>query len=71
MTKKITVSLDEGLVDELAQVAQELGKKKSQIVKEALQDFFDVESITRTVSQYKLGQLETISHDDLKAEFGL
>ena len=39
MTKKMTITLEDELIDELTQTAKELGKKKAQIVREALQSY--------------------------------
>ena len=49
----------------------ESGKKKAQVIREALQDYFDVLSVSKTVQDYKMGMLKTISHQELKAELGL
>ena len=66
MTKKVTFTLEDNLIDELNSVALEAGKKKAQVVREALQDYFDVNSIVKTVQAYKMGTLKTVSHEDLK-----
>jgi metal-responsive CopG/Arc/MetJ family transcriptional regulator len=71
MTKKITITLEETLIDELAQIAQASGKKKTQIVREALQDYFDEQAVTKTVQDYKMGNLKTVSHEDVRAQLGL
>jgi metal-responsive CopG/Arc/MetJ family transcriptional regulator len=71
MTKKITITLEENLIDELGSIAMESGKKKSQVIREALQDYFDVQAVSKTVQDYKMGMLKTISHQELKAELGL
>ena len=71
MTKKITITLEENLIDELGSIAMESGKKKAQVIREALQDYFDVQAVIKTVQDYKMGMLKTISHQDLKAELGL
>lgn len=71
MTKKMTITLEESLIEELAEIAKDAGKKKTQIVREALQDYFDVMAVTKTVQDYKMGNLETVSHDDVRAKLGL
>ncbi|PHS31107.1 MAG: CopG family transcriptional regulator [Sulfurovum sp.] len=71
MTKKMTITLEENLIEELAILSEETGKKKAQVVREALQDYFDVNAVTKTVQDYKMGLLETVSHDDVKASLGL
>ena len=71
MTKKMTITLEENLIDELAILSEETGKKKAQVVREALQDYFDVNAVTKTVQDYKMGLLETVSHEDVRASLGL
>lgn len=71
MTKKITITLEENLIDELSEVALASGKKKAQVLREALQDYFDMQAVTKTVQEYKMGTLKTISHKDVRAELGL
>ena len=71
MTKKMTITLEDNLIDELASLSAETGKKKAQVVREALQDYFDVNAVTKTVQDYKMGMLETVSHDDVRASLGL
>jgi len=71
MTKKMTITLEENLIDELDTLSQELGKKKTQVVREALQDYFDTVAITKTVTDYKMGTLKTVSHKDVRDSLGL
>ncbi len=71
MTKKMTITLEESLIEELGILSEETGKKKTQVVREALQDYFDVNSVTKTVQEYKMGILDTVSHDDVRASLGL
>lgn len=71
MTKKMTITLEENLIDELALLSEETGKKNAQVVREALQDYFDVNAVTKTVQEYKMGMLDTVSHDDVRASLGL
>jgi len=71
MTKKMTITLEESFIDELSAIALDTGKKKTQVIREALQDYFDVNSITKTVQDYKMGTLKTVSHNDVKASLGL
>ena len=71
MTKKMTITLEENLIDELSAIALDTGKKKAQVVREALQDYFDVNAVTKTVHSYKMGTLETVSHADVRKSFGL
>lgn len=71
MTQKMTITLEENLVAELSNFAKENGKKKTQVVREALQDYFDTWAVTKTVQEYKLGTLNTISHEEVKASLGI
>lgn len=71
MTKKMTITLEENIIEELADIALSTGKKKTQVVREALQDYFDTQAVTKTVQDYKMGTLETISHRDVRGSLGL
>ncbi len=71
MTKKITITLEESLVEELASMAMSSGKKKTQVIREALQNYLDIYDVTQTVQEYKMGILDTVSHDDVRASLGL
>ena len=71
MTKKITISLEDSLIEELAEVAKNTGKKKTQLIREALQDYFDIQAVTKTVQDYKMGTLKSVSHEDVRATLGL
>ena len=71
MTKKMTITLEENLIDELSELAKDTGKKKAQVVREALQDYFDINAITKTVQEYKMGTLKTVSHKNVRASLGL
>lgn len=71
MTQKITITLEESIVEELSSVAMQSGKKKTQVVREALQDYFDTVAVTKTVQDYKMGTLKTVSHKDVRKSLGL
>ena len=71
MTKKITITLEENIIEELAELAADTGKKKAQVVREALQDYFDTQAVTKTVQGHKMGTLKTVSHNDVRASLGL
>jgi len=71
MTKKITITLEENLIEELSELAMDTGKKKTQVIREALQDYFDTQAVTKTVQEYKTGVLKTVSHNDVRASLGL
>lgn len=70
MTKKMTITLEESLEEELGLYSEEMGKKKAQVVREALQDYFDVNAVTKSVQEYKMGMLKTISQADVRASLG-
>jgi len=70
MTKKVTITLEESLIQELGAFALEEGKKKTQIIREALQDYFDINAVTKTVQSYKMDMLETSSHDAVRKSLG-
>ncbi len=55
MAKKVTITLEE----------------KTQVIKEALQDYFDVQAVTKTVQDYKMGTLQTVSHQNVGTSLGL
>ncbi|GEM_PF-456658 len=55
MTKKITIALEESYIDELSEFAKDTGKKKVQIIREASQNYFDTNALTKTVQEYKSG----------------
>jgi hypothetical protein len=57
MTKKMTITLEENLIDELSSLA--------------LQDYFDVNAVTKTVQDYKMGTIKTVSHNDIRASLRL
>lgn len=67
----MTITLEESLIDELNAMATENGKKKTQIIREALQDYFDINAVTKTVQEYKMGTLKTVSHNDVRKSLGL
>lgn len=71
MAKKMTILLEDNLISELNDFAKENGKKKTQVVREALQDYFDTYAVTKTVQKYKAGTLKTISHEEIKVALGL
>jgi hypothetical protein len=49
----------------------ENGKKKTQIIREALQDYFDAQAVTKTVQDYKMGTLQRVSHQNVRESLGL
>lgn len=71
MTKKITITLEESPIEELSVMAMENGKKKTQIIREALQDYFDVNAVSKTVQEHKMGTLKMVKHEDVRNTLGL
>ena len=71
MTKKMTITLEESLIEELGSIAMDTGKKKTQVVREALQDYFDTMAVTKSVQDYKMGMMKTVSHDEVRDSLGL
>ncbi len=71
MTKKMTITLEDSLIDELNNLSEETGKKKAQVVREALQDYFDINAVTKSVQEYKMGMLDTVSHEDVRKLLGV
>ncbi len=53
MHKKITFTLEEGLVEKLSRFSVEMGKKKTQIVREALNDYFNRAAKADTIERWK------------------
>ena len=53
MTKKMTITLENSLIDELNSVAQNLGKKKTQIIREALQSYLQINAKEEKVSKWE------------------
>ena len=49
MTKKMTITLEEELINEVAKLAQSTGKKKTQIIREALKEYLP--QTTQTLEQ--------------------
>ena len=53
MTKKMTITLENSLIDELNSAAQNLGKKKTQIIREALQSYLQINAKEEKVSKWE------------------
>jgi metal-responsive CopG/Arc/MetJ family transcriptional regulator len=71
MTKKMTITLEESLIEEICDFSLQSGKKKTQVIREALQDYFDINAVTKTVQDYKMGTLQTVKHNDVRKSLGL
>jgi predicted DNA-binding protein len=71
---KVTFTIDKNILLELNSVAKELGQKKSHIVEQALELYFD--TVDTIVADGRLDRLEsgkdkTISADDVWKKLGL
>ncbi len=61
MTKKMTITLEERLIDELSATAYALGKKKTQVVREALQNYLGEIKKEQDEQQWKTANKEAIA----------
>ena len=71
---KITLTLPFQIVEELKEYSQELGKKKSHMVAEALDQYFDILDLNLALKrsqEIKQGKVKTISFEEIKEELGL
>ncbi len=53
MTRKMTITLEEELIEELDSTALAMGKKKAQIVREALQSYLPSQQKARLESEWR------------------
>lgn len=60
MTKKMTFTLEESLVDQLSTESMRLGKKKTQIVREALNLYFSDQSKNALQKQWQEENMKAI-----------
>ncbi len=70
---KTTFTLPGHTVDELSKISKELGIKKSHIVIEALNQYFDTLDLAlamRRSNEIKEGKVKTISFEKIKREIG-
>ncbi|MDO8454217.1 MAG: hypothetical protein Q7S59_06555 [Sulfurimonas sp.] len=71
---KATFTLPDYILTELSEFAEELGEKKSHMVAEALNQYFDALDLKLALKRSKevrQGAVETISFDAIKQELGL
>ena len=61
MTKKMTITLEDELIDELSVAAASLGKKKAQIVREALRSYLPAMKKEQMAEQWKKENAEAIA----------
>lgn len=60
MTRKMTITLEESILSELDTVAQNQGKKKSQIIREALTSYLNIASKDEKAEQWYKENKEAI-----------
>ena len=71
---KSTFTLPDYIARELSEFADELGKKKSHIVVEALSQYFDTLDLKlaqKRSNEVKEGKVKTVTLDSIKEELGL
>ena len=68
MTKKMTITLEDELIDELSATARSLGKKKAQIVREALQSYLPAMKKEQMIQQWKNENAEAIAEYNERIE---
>ena len=71
---KATFTLPDYIVRELSEFAGELGEKKSHMVAEALNQYFDTLDLKLALKrsrEVREGSVETVSMDSIKEELGL
>ncbi|QKJ23233.1 type II toxin-antitoxin system CcdA family antitoxin [Poseidonibacter lekithochrous] len=60
MTRKMTITLEESILSELDTVAENQGKKKSQIIREALTSYLNIASKDEKAEQWYKENKEAI-----------
>ena len=71
---KLSVTLDKNVAEELTSFANELNEKKSHIIENALEYYFDVldtKVADQRLKELEDGKVKTISADDVFKELGL
>ena len=68
MHKKITLTMEESLVEKLSRVSVEMGKKKTQIVREALNDYFNRTDNVDAVERWKRENKSAMDHYNERVE---
>ena len=72
MTRKMTITLEDTLLDELDFAAISLGKKKSQIVREALSSYLKLSSKEEKIKKWQEDNKDAIeNHNKRVKEDGL
>jgi predicted DNA-binding protein len=73
-TVKSTFTLPDNITNELNDIAAELGEKKSRIVANALDMYFDhldLKIAKQRSEAIKRGEVQTLSGEEMRAELGL
>ena len=72
MTRKMTITLEDTLLDELDSMAISLGKKKSQIVREALNSYLNLNSKEEKIRKWQEENKDAIeNHNKRLKEDGI
>ncbi|WP_162984542.1 type II toxin-antitoxin system CcdA family antitoxin [Poseidonibacter antarcticus] len=72
MTRKMTITLEDTLLDELDSMAISLGKKKSQIVREALNSYLNLNSKEEKIKKWQEENKDAIkNHNKRLKEHGI
>lgn len=72
MTRKMTITLEDELLTNLDEVAQKSGKKKTQIIREALTNYLNISSKNDKKKQWEKENKEAIeSYNKMIDEDGL
>ncbi|GHS85901.1 hypothetical protein FACS1894103_7340 [Campylobacterota bacterium] len=68
MTARVSYSFDSAFANDLKELASELGKKPTQIIREAFEDYRDAAIVNRDIQLYEAGKLETFSLDEVRRQ---
>jgi len=68
MTKKITFTLEENLIERLSSASVELGKKKTQIVREALKSYLNEKEEEQQKQVWELENIKAIESYNHRVE---
>ncbi len=72
MTKKMTITLEDTIIDELNLAAESSGKKKTQIIREALKSYLAITSKEEKIKAWEEKNKEAIaSYNKMVEEEGL
>lgn len=72
MTRKITITLEDTIIDELNSAAKNMGKKKTQIIREALQLYLQISSKEEKIKTWEEENKEAIEiYNKMVEEEGL